>query len=100
MSKTWIAALVAAATLYATQTASSQDATDAAKQMEAMKKWMEALKPTEHHKRLARYLGEWDTEMVVEGMGKSAGKATITWAIDSKALLVMSTGQMMGAPSG
>ncbi|MHC4957882.1 MAG: DUF1579 family protein [Planctomycetota bacterium] len=99
MRRTWILVLAALATLVATQSASSQDQNDAAKQMEAMKRWMDALKPNEHHKRLARYIGEWDTEMVIQGMGKSAGKATVTWAIENKALMMVATGQMMGRPS-
>lgn len=72
------------------------------KMAEMMKKWMEASKPGEFHARLGRFIGRWDTETTVYGMGpapmKSKGEAETRWLFEGRWLVTESKGSMMGMP--
>ena len=72
------------------------------KMAEMMKKWMEASKPGEYHERMARFIGKYDTETTIFGMGpapiKSKGEAEIRWLLEGRWMLTESRGSMMGMP--
>ncbi|MHC4550953.1 MAG: DUF1579 family protein [Planctomycetota bacterium] len=69
---------------------------------EMMKKWMEAATPGKHHEALGRYLGQWDTETTIFGMGpqpmKSKGEAEIRWLMPGRWVVTETKGLMMGKP--
>src|SRR5258705_13960480 len=68
----------------------------------AMKRWMDSCKSGPHHKELARFVGSWDTEMSMTGMGgapiKSKGTAECRWLVEGKWITTEWKGSMMGMP--
>ena len=69
---------------------------------EGMKKWQEACTPGPSHKDLARFVGSWDTETTILGMGpepmKSKGTAEWKWLFEGRWIQLNSSGQLMGRP--
>ncbi len=71
---------------------------------DAMMKFIEASSPNENHKKLAAYLGTWDTESSfwMEGPDNppvtSKGVAKITWGFDGRFLKQEFQGYFMGMP--
>lgn len=69
------------------------------KMAEMMDKWMEMIKPGPYHERLGRFIGKWDTETTMHGMGapmKTKGEAEIRWLLEGRWLLTDSRYSMMG----
>lgn len=72
-------------------------------EMAAMQqRWMEASAPSEHHRFLERFLGEWDTETRM-GMGgmespPMTGSSKNTWLVEGRWLKVEHSGDFMGMP--
>jgi len=71
------------------------------KQMEA---WIESLKPGESHKRLERFVGEWNVEMKMYPGGPGSepmvtkGTSKIKWILGDRYLEEEFKGSMMGQP--
>ncbi len=63
--------------------------------MELWKKWSTT---DEHHEELAWYVGKWDTETQITGMGTSKGTAEFKWVIEGRWLSETTQGSMMGMP--
>jgi hypothetical protein len=102
MSPTTITAFLAGIALSAIAvprfvTAQSDDQGKAmAEMMAKARKWTQ---PGPNHKVLERFLGKWNVELTVTGMGKpEMGKAEVTWLIDGRWLQSHTTGTMMGMP--
>lgn len=63
--------------------------------------WMKSNKPGKPHKSLGQFIGKWDVEMTVLGMGpatKSQGTAEYRWLVDGRWILRESEGSLMGMP--
>ena len=68
---------------------------------DGMKRWQEACTPGPAHKDLARFLGSWDTETTILGMGepmKSKGTAEWKWLFEGRFIQQDWSGDMMGQP--
>jgi Protein of unknown function (DUF1579) len=90
------AGLVLLSNLATSQDPGTPDAAD------AMKKWMEAATPGEQHKALGKWIGKWDVEMAVTGMGgapmKSKGEAEIRWLLEGRFTITETNASMIGMP--
>jgi len=71
---------------------------------EMMKKWMDAIKPSESHKMLNAFVGSWETATSLWMQGPSApptvtkGTAEVKWALGGRYIQQESKGEMMGRP--
>jgi hypothetical protein len=68
---------------------------------DGMKRWQEACTPGPAHKDLARFIGTWDTETVMFGMGDVPavkGTAEWKWLFDGRWIQMSSSGELMGRP--
>jgi hypothetical protein len=77
--------------------AGSQEGGETSEQ-QMMELWRKWAMTDEHHKQLAWYVGKWDTEMNVVGMGTTKGTAEFKWIIDGRWLAETREGTMMGQP--
>lgn len=94
-------ALPLALTSGATPSPTAQDAGEEAAGMQAMmEKMMRYGAPGPQHAWLERFLGEWETEMVVSmpGAKPEKGRSTTTWLLDGRWIQTRGTGAMMGMP--
>jgi len=92
--RTGVLAILAAA-LVTGGSALSQDHNQA----EMMKRMVDALKLTDHHREMGQYVGRWkvEREMTMPGMGgKVPGTAEIEWLIPKRWLCMRSKIPMMG----
>ena len=69
---------------------------------DGMKRWKDACTPGPAHKDLARFLGSWDTETVILGMGPepttTKGTAEWKWLFEGRWIQMTSSGELMGRP--
>jgi len=69
---------------------------------DGMKRWKDACTPGAAHKDLARFLGSWDTETVILGMGPepttTKGTAEWKWLFEGRWIQMTSSGELMGRP--
>jgi len=68
---------------------------------DGMKRWKEACTPGPAHKDLARFIGTWDTETEILGMGepmKSKGTAEWKWLYEGRWIQQNLSGEVMGQP--
>ena len=69
---------------------------------DGMKRWKDACTPGPAHKDLARFLGSWDTETVIFGMGPepttTKGTAEWKWLFEGRWIQMTSSGELMGRP--
>jgi len=71
---------------------------------EAMKKWREAITPSENHKKLEVFAGSWETTTNIWMQGPTApptvtkGTAEIKWALGGRYQQQEAKGEMMGQP--
>ncbi len=69
---------------------------------EMMAKAQKYTQPAEHHKKLERFVGEWDMEIRITMQGApgtaTKGSSTIKWLMPGRWLQMESTGTMMGLP--
>lgn len=71
---------------------------------EAMKKWMEAIKPGESHKLLNAFVGSWETATSIWMQGPGVpptvtkGSAEVKWALGGRYIQQETKGEMMGQP--
>jgi hypothetical protein len=68
---------------------------------DGMKRWQEACTPGPAHKDLARFIGTWDTETVMFGMGDVPavkGTAEWKWLFEGRWIQMNSSGELMGRP--
>jgi len=66
---------------------------------DGMQRWKEACTPGPAHKDLARFIGSWDTETEMFGMGepmKSKGTAECKWLFEGRWIQQTSSGELMG----
>ncbi|HET6204629.1 MAG TPA: DUF1579 family protein [Planctomycetota bacterium] len=67
---------------------------------EQMRRWTEACTPNENHKKLADWIGKWDTKTTMTGMGAepmvSTGTAEARWLLEGRWLQEEWTGEIMG----
>jgi hypothetical protein len=87
-----------AAAVWTSSVAFTQDKPDA----DGMKRWMDSCKSGPHHKDLARFVGSWDTETTITGMGgppiKEKGTAECRWLVEGKWIVTDSKGVVMNMP--
>lgn len=69
---------------------------------EMMAKAQKYTQPGEHHKKLERFVGEWDMEMRITMQGApgtaTQGTSSIKWLMPGRWLQMQGTGSMMGLP--
>lgn len=71
-------------------------------QAEMMKKWQDAMTPGPMHQLLNKMVGDWNTEMIMEGMGgqqmKSEGTSKTEAILGGRYFITTQSGSMMGMP--
>lgn len=68
---------------------------------DGMKRWQESCTPGPAHKDLARFIGTWDTETTMFGMGDAPatkGTAEWKWLFEGRWIQMNSSGELMGRP--
>lgn len=68
---------------------------------DAMKRWQDSCTPSAAHKDLERFLGSWDTETEMFGMGdapKTKGTAEWKWLFEGRWIQMNSATELMGRP--